>query len=163
MRKLLDTKAGATFHQELPHTTLCIRKDSVELIYKLKPAVYMIIHVLRISSNQVILHAEWGNYFDRLTNPDAQLAQIKRTCPVLYDVLSGQDEDGVNLAYCKSGCKGLSMVCEVDSKLPIYCCLTDELMKSYQVMVRKNIAIYNELLNCPPFPAWKKDLCDLWN
>ena len=34
MRKLLDTKAGATFYEEMPNLTLCTRKDCIEFIFK---------------------------------------------------------------------------------------------------------------------------------
>ena len=43
MRKLLDTKAGATFYEEMPNLTFCPRKDSIEFIFKLKPGIYVII------------------------------------------------------------------------------------------------------------------------
>ena len=40
MRKLLDTKAGATFYEEMPNLTLCTRKDCIEFIFKLKPGIF---------------------------------------------------------------------------------------------------------------------------
>lgn len=30
-------------------------------------------------------------------------------------------------------------------------------------MVKKNITIYNELIDTPPFPAWKDGVNELWN
>ena len=43
MRKLLDTKAGATFYEEMSNLTLSTRKDCIEFIFKLKPGIYVII------------------------------------------------------------------------------------------------------------------------
>ena len=34
MRKLLDTKAGATFYEEMPNRMLSTRKDCIEFIFK---------------------------------------------------------------------------------------------------------------------------------
>ena len=47
MRKLLDTKAGATFFEEMPNPTLCARKECIEFIFKLKPGIYVIINMTR--------------------------------------------------------------------------------------------------------------------
>ena len=44
MRKLLDTKAGATFYEEMPNLTLCTRKECIEFIFKLKPGIYVIVN-----------------------------------------------------------------------------------------------------------------------
>lgn len=40
MRKFLSSTAGASFNQEVATQTICVRKDCVELIYKVKPSVY---------------------------------------------------------------------------------------------------------------------------
>ena len=42
MRKFLDTKAGATFFEELPNLTICPRKDCIEIIYKLRPGIHIL-------------------------------------------------------------------------------------------------------------------------
>lgn len=46
MRKFLSSTAWASFNQELPGQTVCVRKDCVELIYKVKPSVYVIVSML---------------------------------------------------------------------------------------------------------------------
>ena len=163
MRKLFDTKAGATFYQELPNTTICMKKESMELIFKMEPGLYAIIHLIRASEGELLLLAEWGNYFDMLTNPNVQIPQIKRTCPTLYKVLVGKDEDGIGAIRSKRGHKGLGLIYKVDQYLPLYSYLTDDLLDRFELMVNKNIKIYNELLSHPPFPAWKEKLSEVWN
>lgn len=43
MRKWLDSKAGATYLAEIPNTTLCVKKDCIELIYKMDRGLYIVI------------------------------------------------------------------------------------------------------------------------
>ena len=43
MRKFLSSSAGASFHEETPNLTLCVRKECIEIITKVQPAVYAII------------------------------------------------------------------------------------------------------------------------
>ena len=55
MRKFLSSTAGASFNQELPTQTVCVRKDCVELIYKVKPSVYVIVSLLHVGDNEAML------------------------------------------------------------------------------------------------------------
>lgn len=48
LRRLFSDKAGAPFNQELANETICVRKDCVELIYKVKPLVYVIVPLLHV-------------------------------------------------------------------------------------------------------------------
>ena len=77
MRKLLDTKAGATFYEEMPNLTFCPRKDSIEFIFKLKPGIYVIINMTRGTGGKIMLYANWDKYFMRMQNPDVQLPRIR--------------------------------------------------------------------------------------
>lgn len=43
MRKWLDSKAEATYLTEAPNTTLCVKKDCIELIYKMDRGLYIVI------------------------------------------------------------------------------------------------------------------------
>ena len=56
MRKFLSSMAGASFNQELPTQTVCVRKDCVELIYKVKPSVYVIVSMLHVGDFDVADH-----------------------------------------------------------------------------------------------------------
>ena len=96
MRKLLDTKAGATFYEEMPNLTLCTRKDCIEFIFKLKPGIYVIINMTRGTGGKIMLYANWDKYFMRMQNPDVQLPRIKKNCPTLFAVLTGEDKDDLN-------------------------------------------------------------------
>ena len=60
MRKWLDSKAGATYLAEIPNTTLCVKKDGIELIYKMDRGLYIVINVMRAHATELMLLAEWG-------------------------------------------------------------------------------------------------------
>ena len=166
MRKFLDTKAGATFFEELPNLTINPRKDCIEIIFKLKPGLYAIINLRRFGKDEIMLFANWGNYFMRLQNPEAQLPRIKKTCPTLYAVLMGEDKDNVNQLRHKDAKNyetGLGVICKVDGEAPIFALLNNDILDKVNMLVNKNVDIYNELNTNPPFPAWKDGLRDLWN
>ncbi len=84
LRKLFSDKAGASFNQELANETICVRKDCVELIYKVKPSVYVIVSMLHVREGEAMLFVNWGRYFDRLQNPQVQMPRIEKNCPTLY-------------------------------------------------------------------------------
>ena len=166
MRKFLDTKAGATFFEELPNLTINPRKDCIEIIFKLKAGIYVIINMRRCSEDEIMLYANWDNYFMRLQNPQAQLPRIKKNCPTLYAVLMGEDKDNVNQLRhenAKTFESGLGVICKVDGEATIFALLDNHVLDLVNMLVNKNIAIYNELNTNPPFPAWKDGLRDLWN
>ena len=166
MRKLFDSKAGATFHAECPDLTINTRKDGLEFIAKLSPGIYLIINMKRRSANEVLLYANWGDYFNRLQNPDTQLPRIKKTCPTLYAVLMEQDEDNVfQFRRKNSGTfeSGLGIICKVAADAPLFALIDNHMLQQVSMLVNKHVVIYEELSNNPPFPAWKDGLDDLWN
>jgi len=79
MRKFLSRTAGASFNQEVATQTICIRKDCVELIYKVKPSVYVVVSMLHVSDGEAMLFVNWANYFDRLQNQQVQMPKIEKT------------------------------------------------------------------------------------
>ena len=48
--------------------TICVRKDCVELIYKVKPSVYVVVSMLHVSDGEGMLFVNWAHYFDRFPN-----------------------------------------------------------------------------------------------
>lgn len=166
MRKFLDTKAGATFHEELPNMTINPRKDCIEIIFKLKPGIYVILNMKRCGEGKIMLYANWGNYFVRLQNPDAQLPRIKKNCPTLYAILMDEDKDHVIQLKRKDVPtfeSGFGVICKVDGEAPIFALIDNHVLDMVNMLVNKNVDIYNELNSNPPFPAWKDGLRDVWN
>ena len=166
MRKFLSSTAGASFNEELPTQTLCVRKDCVELIYKVKPSVYVIVSMQHISATEAMLFVNWGRYYDRLQNPQVQMPRIEKNCPVLYAVMTGDDPDGVYECSCSnSGAEyhGFALKVDIPAKVALLECITPALFDKGRLLANKALKMYMELYNNPPFPAWKDGLDVLWN
>ena len=69
MPKFLSSTAGASFNQELPTQTVCVRKDCVELVSKVDKGVYAITNLVSAGNGQMRIIANWGRFFDRVQNP----------------------------------------------------------------------------------------------
>ena len=82
MRKMLSTKAGATFSLDCPQYTIAVRKDVVEIIFKVKPGVYLVVNLSRVDATRGMLFVNWGSYWNRLTNEKLQLPKLEKCCPV---------------------------------------------------------------------------------
>lgn len=155
MRKFLSSTAGATYNQELPGETICVRKDCVELIYKVQPSVNVIVSMLHIGDREAMLFVNWAHYFDRLqnfqssessaklhlsnaesrmkvneVNQQVQMPKIEKNCPTLYAVMTGDDPDGVYECDCRPDgtiYHGFSLKVAVPSKVAILECISPEI------------------------------------
>lgn len=166
MRKFLSSAAGATFHEETPNLTLAVRKTGIEIIYKAQPSMYVIVNLFHAAEGKAMLFISWGNYFDRMQNPQAQVPQIKSTCPTLYKCISNTDEEGIKWIIWdderKGRVRGFGYEIPIAKNIPLLHALTPSLYDSVRILINKNFQIYNELYTTPPFPAWKTGLQDLW-
>ena len=166
MRKFLSSTAGASFNQEQPNQTICVRKNCVELIYKVQPSVYVIVSMLHVSDSEAMLFVNWARYFDRLQNPQVQMPRIEKNCPTLYAVMTGDDPNGVYECDCKPDgtmYHGFSLKVEIPSKVALLGCITPEMFSKGRLLSNKCLKMYMELHNNPPFPAWKDGLDEVWN
>ena len=142
MRKFLSSTAGATFNQKLATQTLCVRKDCVELIYKVKPSVYVIVSLHYVGDSEVMLFVRsafgtlgssknWRRYFDRLQNPQVQMPRIEQNCPTLYAVMTGDDSDGVYECDCRPDgtmYHGFSLKMAIPANLALVECVSKEVL-----------------------------------
>ena len=166
MRKMLSTKAGATFSLDCPEFTYAVRKDVVEIIYKVKPGVYLVVNLARVDATHGMLFVNWGRFWDRMTNEKLQMPKIGKCCPVLYEVLTGDDKEGITeMEFGLSADDaehGFGMEVGLSDKLPLLLSLNPSVINKAGVMRKKMLAIYNELVTNPPFPAWKSGLDEIW-
>ena len=162
MRKVYSTTAGATFHQETPHLTFCFRKECIEAIFKMSPGEYLIINMTHTLDGHLLLFTNWGTYFNRLQNPAVQMPMIKKNCPTLYKVMTGDDPDYVReMKFGDMHGLGISLKSEV--KLPIMVELNKDIMTALQTLANKVPTICQELYDTPPFPGWRDGLDEIWN
>ena len=164
MRKFLSSTAGASFNQEIATQTICVRKDCVELIYKVKPSVYVVVSMLHINDGEAMLFANWARYFDRLQNQQMQMPKIEKCCPTLYAVMMGDDADGV--CECKPDgtmYHGFALKVVAPKGLAILECITPEKFSKRRLLGNKCLKLYLKLQKNPPFPVWKDGLDVVWN
>ena len=83
MRRLFPNKPGATFNENLPTTTINVRKDCIELISKVDSGVYAITNLKSAGNGQMRIIANWGRFFDLIQNPEVQIPRCKISCPTL--------------------------------------------------------------------------------
>lgn len=108
----------------------------------------------------------WGRFGDRMTNEKLQLPKAEKCCPVLYEVLTGGDKDGmIEMAFCVSAedaDHGFGFEVPLSDKFPLLLSLTPSVINKAGVLRMKMLTIYNELVKNPPFPAWKSGLDEIW-
>ena len=119
MRKVLSSTAGATFHEETPTFTINIKKEMIELIYKLAPSWYVIVNVF---------HAD--NVVDMYDHADSYLFGYRIPAPNKGALIEN---------------------------------ITHEVVNAGLKLANKNLQVYRELFQNPPFPAWKDALNEVWN
>lgn len=162
MRKLFSDKAGATFNEQMPTVTVCVRKECVELVSKVDRGVYAVTSLVPAGNGQMRLIANWGRFFDRIQNPEVQLPRCKSICPVLYKLLT-DSLDGITLAKRKGEDDySVFRLVPMAGVIPLLS-ITKEVLDINRNFVNTMIDICNELSNNPPFPGWKGGLDELWN
>lgn len=167
MRKFFSDKVGATFNAEMPNFTYAVRKHCVELIFKLDRGCYTIINLQHCAKNKLILTANWYHYFNHIQNPAVQYPKIEKCCPTLSAILYGEDPDGVKRVQTidedgnKLDAFGIILDCQENESLLFT--IDQDLKESARMLVNKVLAVYHELYNNPPFPAWKTGLEEIWN
>lgn len=69
MRKLFSEKAGATFNDGLPTTTVCVRKDCVELVSKIDKGFYAVTNLLSAGNGADDDHCQLGAFLRPTSEP----------------------------------------------------------------------------------------------
>ena len=163
---MLTTKAGATFNLECPDVTFAVRKDVVEIIFKIKPGVFIVVNLARVDDNKGMLFVGWGNFWSRMTNEKLQLPKIEKCCPVLYEILTGKDKDGIlEMEFGTSSENfehGFGLQVDLSDKLALHFCLNESIINKATLMRNRMLKVYNELVSNPPFPAWKSGIGEIW-
>lgn len=163
---MLATKSGVTFNLETPHMTFAVRKDVIEIVFKVKPGVFLVVNFSRVNAERGMLFVNWGNYWRRLTNEKAQMPSVQKCCPTLYGILLGEDKDNVTeMDFGRSEEEfehGFGVEVRISGQLPLLLCITPEVIDKADMMRVKMLNVYNEIVDNPPFPAWKTGLDGVW-
>lgn len=168
MRKFLSKSAGATFNEETPTVTICVRKTCVEIVFKLNKALYAIVNVMHAAEDEVLLLINWDQYLKRIQNPDVQIPRIKKCCPKLYDAMMVADKGKkqsieVFDSADNKNIDAFGIFVSVPTNKPLISLITPELRQTARMLAQEGLDMYKELYSNPPFPAWKPGLKELWN
>lgn len=91
---------------------------------------------------------------------------IEKNCKVLYQILIGEDNEEVMEMHCgtseQKADHGLGMRIPIRG-LSILSSVDEQLIRTANEFVNKNLKVYNEILHNLPLPGWKEGLKDLWN
>ena len=77
MRKVFDTKAGASFNTSSPRITYSVRQKELEIIFKFNKGFFCIINVFHTVGDKLLLAANWGKFFDVSAEPKRADAQSR--------------------------------------------------------------------------------------
>lgn len=113
-----------------------------------------------------IIEKRGSLHWSRMTNEKLQLPKIEKCCPVLYELLTGGDKDGITEmefgASAEDADHGFGLEVALPGNLPLLLCLTPSLINKADSLRHKMLTVYNELVKNPPFPAWKSGIEDIW-
>lgn len=166
MRKFLSSSAGVTFNEESPRLTYSIRKNCIEIIYKVNRGIYAIANLIHTTDGKALIAVNWGNYFKCIQNPEVQLPRIQKCCPKLYAALGAEGE----VVECELrlekeekpvGC--FTKEIDIPKDTVLINCLTSEIVNEIFRFIHLNIEIYDEICDNPPFSGWPKALDEVWN
>lgn len=160
MRKFLSTTAGATFLHG-GNFTYCIRKDSIEFIFKLDRGIYMIINLIQAESGKGLLMANWGQFFDLMETDQFHryVYALRNTCPKWMALAECKADNNYSIGQIH-GDPTQSIMEEVD--LP-----SDSILRSFNdsQIVDKAVRLaqfcqdmFYEILDGCPIKDWKQIL-----
>ena len=106
MRTFIQSVAGGTFIKG-EYMTFVVRKDHAEYIFKLRNSLYGIINFLINGEDEVILLADWGFFFRRVTNhadSEQLMRMLEKHCPKVVKLFSDEfDNSDYSVVTLTSG------------------------------------------------------------
>ena len=166
MRSFVTKTAGATFYAGNTYT-FNVRKETIEIIFKMEPKGWYIVVNLMYGVNGWELCCSWGDFFRRVLNhenPPKLLAMLKKTCPLVYELFTNAKGD----YYCNYS-PDQANTC-IAARLPehlqhgndfILVLSNDDLLNRAEDLGIHCLNVYQEIRNKCPFPGWKEGLKNL--
>lgn len=161
----ISKKSSAQFYNE-SHMTFLVRKECIDIIFKIKRGVYLSVSVCSLSDNRLLLACDWGTFWNRLRNMrnrEDVLARLRKTCPLAANIFTNTVSP--HFAYLDRDEKVGAVVIEM--KAPIQTNSVSDYLHKKVVdkaieLMGYNLNLYTELEEKCPFQAWKVDLKDLY-
>lgn len=161
----ISRRTSAQFYNESQMTFL-VRKECVDIIFKIKRGVYLTVSVYALSEGRILLACDWGVFWNRLKsmrNRDEVLARLRKTCPLAANIFS--NTVAPHFVYLdkdeKDGAVAIEMTAPAQTN-SIADYLHEKVVKKAIELMGYNLNLYTELEEKCPFQAWKQDLEGLY-
>ena len=161
----ISKRTSAQFYNGSQMTFL-VRKDCVDIIFKIKRGVYLSVSVYSLSDRRLLLACDWGGFWNRLKsmrNRDDVLARLKKACPLAANIFT--NTIAPHLAYLDKDEKGGAVVIEMKAPVQtnsITDYLHEKVVEKAIELMEYNLNLYTELEEKCPFPAWRQDFEGLY-
>ena len=160
----LSKRTFVQFYNE-SQITFQVRKDRVEIIFKIKRGVYLTVSVYTLSEGRLLVTCAWGKFWNRLKkmrNREDVLSRLKKTCPLAANIFTNTVSP--HFVYLDKNEQEGAVV--VEMKAPVQTnsisdYLHEKVVKKAIELMGYNLNLYTELEEKCPFAAWKQDLGEL--
>lgn len=160
----ISKSTKAQFYNE-SQLTFLVKKDCVNLIFKIQRGVYLTVLVSALSNDRILLACAWDSFWNRIRNMQNAtevLMKLKKTCPLSAEIFSATD--GPHFVFLdKEQQEGaVAFVMKVNGKFNSFIdFLQDEVIDKAGELIRYNLNLQVELEEKCPFPLWKEDMIAL--
>ena len=160
----IHRRTKAQFYND-SYITFLVQKDCVDIIFKVKRGVYLIVSVYSLSGDRLLLACLWDGFWNRLrymNNRKDVISRLEKTCPLTSGIFT--NASSTHFAYIdkeqKNGAIVLEMAAPVQSN-NIADFLHGQVVNHAMKLMEFNLDLYCELEDKCPFAAWKEDLIKL--
>ncbi len=142
--------------------TFLVKKDCVDIIFKISRGVYLTVSVYTLSKGRLLLACVWDDFWDRLRcmkNRQKVLHRLKESCPLTARIFS--ETSLLHVAYIDKTKELSAIVLEMEAIVQsnsIADFLHEQVVAKAVDLMNCNLNIYCELEEKCPFPTWKHDL-----
>lgn len=160
----ISNRTKANFYNKSKMTFL-VQKDCVDIIFKIKRGVYLIVSVYSLCDNRLLLACSWDKFWNRLEkmkNRKDVLVRLKRACPLASNIFTNKVSP--HFAYLDKDKEQGAVV--VEMKAPVQTnsiadYLNEKVVEKAIELMGYNLSLYSELEEKCPYSTWREDLQNL--
>ena len=144
------------------HVTFLVRKECVDIIFKIRRGVYLTVSAFSLSDGRLLLACVWDEFWNRLRimrNRNDVLKKLKGACPLAAEIFLKRT--GIHFAYIDKEQKVGAVVLEMSDHVQtnsISDFLHQDVVDKAMELIQYNLNLLVELEENCPFPQWKIDL-----
>lgn len=160
----ISKRTSAQFYNKSQMTFL-VRKECVDIIFKIKRGIYLTVSVYSLSNNRLLLSCSWENFWNRLKNMrnrEVVLVKLRKACPLAANIFTNTVSP--HFVYLDKECKDGAVVLEIKAPVTtnnIADYIHKKVVDKAIELMDYNLNLYTELEEKCPFPTWKLDLDEL--